>query len=105
MYKSAIGCEISDVTLLIQKLIKFKNENDLKIYAEKGFTINIKTFMNHGIRYEYRYRNFVVSGEYLGEETPTRKTYKSINRFLHDLKIYRNELQRKFTECIKAGVK
>ena len=97
MTKEIIAEEISRVTLLIQKLIRFKNENRIKMYS-RDFTFEVKTFMRTGIRYETNFRKFIVkNGKFVGEDDPIIKKYKSINRLLYDLKIYRKNLQRTYS--------
>lgn len=90
--------EIAHVTGDIRNLIEFKNKNDLAARVGCGnMEIELKQFLRTGIKYTYRYRNFTVDGE----DSPTTKRYKSVNRLLHDLKIYRNDLQRKYTAARK----
>lgn len=102
MEKAIISEEISNVTELITKLIKFKNENYLRMY-NSGFVLTLKTFRKTGIRYKYRFRNFIIQDRgWISENFPTIKEYKSINRFLHDLKRYRNNLQKKYSEAVSA---
>lgn len=99
--KDLIREYISDVTLLIQKLHKFQNENTFKVYGGNGFCLEVATFMKRGLRYEYRYHQLMDDGTNVSEYFPKKIRYKSINKFLHDLKIYRNELQRYYSLCCK----
>lgn len=90
--------EIAHVTGDIRNLIEFKNKNNLTARVGcDNMKIELKQFLRTGIRYTYRYRNFNVDVE----DFPTTKRYKSVNRLLHDLKIYRNNLQRKYTAAKK----
>lgn len=99
--KDSMRDYISDVTLLIQKLNKFQNENRLRLYIGSGFYFEVATFMKKGLRYEYVYHRFKDTGTQLLEWGNKKVKYKSINRLLHDLKIYRNQLQRYYSLCCK----
>ena len=93
--KSQIRMEISNTRLHRDRLVRFKNENIMRIYAGRGLVIEHRTFRRTGLRYEFTFRNFREDG---GEDFPTKKRYKSINRLLHDLKIYEKNLQRMYSK-------
>lgn len=98
--KSQVRDEISNARLTRTKLVRFKNDNIMRIYAGGGLVVEHRTFRRTGLRYEFSFRNFTEDG---GENFATKKRYKSINRFLHDLKIYEKNLQRMYSryECLE----
>ena len=73
MKKASISDEISSVTLLIRKLIKFKNENYFSMYSD-GLKFELKTFLKNGVRYDFRFRKFTIDERgFVGEEFPIKK--------------------------------
>lgn len=97
--------EISEVTITIRKLNEFRSENILNCRLNCSHTmIELKTFMKHGIRYRQKYYAYEAEG-ISGKVLRATKTYKSISRLVHDLKIYRNELQSRYSYFKKLGEK
>lgn len=95
--KLQVRNEISKAKTTRDELVRFKNDNIMRIYVGNGLVIEHRTFRRTGLRYEFTFRNFREDG---GEDFATKKRYKSINRLLHDLKIYEKNLQRMYSRYV-----
>lgn len=106
MLTYAVRVEISKAQKTINRLVKFKKSLDELKYPTfflKDFSSNLRIFTKlsykkTGFRYEYTYNYYDYKANTVVMQT---KTYKSINRILHDLKLYVRYLQKTYIEAVK----